>query len=234
MKFDFVIPVYNEERDLGLNARKLHDFLSKNMLDDWGIVIADNASTDSTCGVAERLCAELSRVSSIHLGRKGRGGALRASWLASSADVVGYMDVDLSTDISVIPAVVAAFKGGADIVVGNRFSREARVVRGLKRTLLSRGYNLLVRLVLGLDYADAQCGFKFIRSSASRKLVPQVRDNNWFFDTELLYLAQRSGLRVVELPVGWVEDKDTRVVLHRIVPEYLGSVIKLRLRTLKP
>ncbi|MFC3502309.1 glycosyltransferase [Micromonospora krabiensis] len=209
---DVVVPVHNEEVDLGPCVRRLHAHLSTHFPYPFRITIADNASTDSTLAVAEALAAELPSVGVRHLDAKGRGRALQAAWSESSAPVLAYMDVDLSTDLAaLLPLVAPLISGHSDLAIGTRLARTARVVRGAKREVISRAYNLLLRGTLAVRFSDAQCGFKAIRADVAASLLPLVRDTGWFFDTELLVLAQRAGLRIHEVPVDWVDDPDSRV-----------------------
>ncbi len=209
---DIVVPVYNEEHDLPACVHRLHEYLTTQVPYRARIVIADNASIDDTLAVARRLAAELPDVDVLHLDAKGRGGALAAAWGSSAADVVAYMDVDLSTDLSALmPLVAPLVSGHSDIAIGSRLAASSRVVRGAKREMISRGYNLLLRGVLGARFSDAQCGFKAMRADVARRLLPLVVDTGWFFDTELLVLAERAGLRIHEVPVDWVDDPDSRV-----------------------
>jgi putative flippase GtrA len=209
---DIVIPVYNEEHDLPGSVRRLHRFLATEVPYPSRITIADNASTDDTLAVAEALAEELTDVDVIHLDAKGRGGALYTAWMASDADVVAYMDVDLSTDLSALmPLVAPLISGHSDIAIGSRLAASSRVVRGPKREFVSRSYNLILRGVLGARFSDAQCGFKAVRADVARQLLPLVADTGWFFDTELLVIAERAGLRIHEVPVDWVDDPDSRV-----------------------
>ncbi|MET8552962.1 dolichyl-phosphate beta-glucosyltransferase [Micromonospora zamorensis] len=209
---DVVIPVYNEETDLGPCVRRLHAHLSEHFPYPFRITIADNASVDDTLTVAHGLAGELPGVEVLHLDAKGRGRALSAAWSASSAPVLAYMDVDLSTDLAaLLPLVAPLISGHSDLAIGTRLARTSRVVRGAKREVISRAYNLLLRGALAARFSDAQCGFKAIRADVAVELLPLVRDTGWFFDTELLVLAQRAGLRIHEVPVDWVDDPDSRV-----------------------
>src|ERR1700754_4634507 len=221
---DIVIPVYNEEHDLPGSVRRLHQFLAAEVPYPSRITIADNASTDSTLAVAEALAAELTDVDVIHLDQKGRGGALYTAWMASDADVVAYMDVDLSTDLSALmPLVAPLISGHSDVAIGSRLAASSRVVRGPKREFVSRSYNLILRGVLGTRFSDAQCGFKAVRADVARHLLPHVVDTGWFFDTELLVIAERAGLRIHEVPVDWVDDPDSRVdILHTAINDLKG------------
>jgi putative flippase GtrA len=209
---DIVIPVYNEERDLPGSVRRLHHYLATEVPYPSRITVADNASTDSTLAVAQALADELPDVGVIHLDAKGRGGALYNAWMSSEADVVAYMDVDLSTDLSALmPLVAPLISGHSDVAIGSRLAASSRVVRGPKREFVSRSYNLILRGVLGARFSDAQCGFKAVRADVARQLLPLVVDTGWFFDTELLVIAERAGLRIHEVPVDWVDDPDSRV-----------------------
>ncbi|MFG3644520.1 glycosyltransferase [Micromonospora sp. NPDC047762] len=209
---DVVIPVHNEEVDLGPCVRRLHAHLSAHFPYPFQITVADNASVDDTLKVADGLAGELPGVEVLHLDAKGRGRALSAAWSASSAPVLAYMDVDLSTDLAaLLPLVAPLISGHSDLAIGTRLARTSRVVRGTKREVISRAYNLLLRGALAARFSDAQCGFKAIRADVATELLPVVRDTGWFFDTELLVLAQRAGLRIHEVPVDWVDDPDSRV-----------------------
>jgi glycosyltransferase involved in cell wall biosynthesis/putative flippase GtrA len=213
---DVVIPVYNEQDDLPTCVRRLHQFLASDMPYRSQITIADNASTDETLLIAQQLAAEIADVRVIHLDAKGRGGALRAAWSSSDATVVAYMDVDLSTHLSALmPLVAPLVSGHSDIAIGSRLAASARVVRGPKREFISRSYNLLLKGVLGARFSDAQCGFKAMRADVARKLLPLVSDTGWFFDTELLVIAEHAGLRIHEVPVDWIDDVDSRVDIVR-------------------
>jgi putative flippase GtrA len=209
---EIVVPVYNEQDDLGPSVRRLHTFLEDEFPFSASITIADNASTDGTWACAQQLAAELRGVRAVHLDAKGRGRALHQVWEASTARVVAYMDVDLSTDLAaLLPLVAPLLSGHSDVAIGSRLSRSARVVRGPKREMISRCYNLILRTTLHARFSDAQCGFKAMRTDCARALLPHVKDTAWFFDTELLVLAERSGLRIAEVPVDWVDDPDSRV-----------------------
>jgi putative flippase GtrA len=225
---EIVVPVHNEERVLATSVRRLHRFLSAEFPLRWRILIADNASTDGTPEAAELLCRELGSVAWMRLERKGRGRALRAAWSASEARVVCYMDVDLSTDLrALLPLVAPLLSGHSDVAIGSRLAHGARVVRGPKRELISRGYNALLHATLRARFSDAQCGFKAVRRDVAAELLPAVRDDAWFFDTELLVLAQRRGLRIHEVPVDWIDDPDSRVNIVRTAVDDLRGVARL-------
>ena len=219
---EIVIPVHNERLALEGSVRMLHGYLSATFPFSWQITIVDNASTDGTLQIARRLMYELPEVGAMHLPARGRGRALRTAWSVSRAQVLAYMDVDLSTDLNaVLPLVAPLISGHSDLAIGTRLARSARVTRSRTRELISRCYNRLLRLALRARFSDAQCGFKAIRAGAAAELLPLVEDEAWFFDTELLVLAQRRGLRIHEVPVDWVEDGDSRV---DIVPTALADL----------
>jgi glycosyltransferase involved in cell wall biosynthesis len=225
---ELVVPVYNEERALESSIRRLHAHLSAGFPFSWRIVIADNASTDATPRIAAALADELDGVEALRLERKGRGRALRAAWSRSGARVVGYMDVDLSTDLrALLPLVAPLLSGHSDVAIGTRLANGSRVVRGTKREFISRTYNHLLRAVLRARFTDAQCGFKALRADVARELLPEIADDEWFFDTELLVRAQRHGLRIHEVPVDWVDDPDSRVDIVRTAKADLRGVARL-------
>jgi putative flippase GtrA len=225
---EVVVPVYNEEAALARSMRRLHDFLADTFPFTWRIVVADNASTDRTPAIAAALSAQLPGVAHLRLEGKGRGLALRTAWGASRARVMAYMDVDLSTDLrALLPLVAPLLSGHSDVAIGTRLATGSHVVRGPKRELISRGYNHLLHAALRARFSDAQCGFKAIRADVARTLLPAVRDDAWFFDTELLMLAQRRGLRIHEVPVDWVDDPDSRVDLVRTALDDLRGVARL-------
>ena len=209
---DVVVPVYNEEGDLANSVHRLHRYLEDNFPFTARITIADNASTDETPRIAAQLVDELTDVRMVRLEQKGRGRALQAVWSTSDAPVLAYMDVDLSTDLAALaPLVAPLVSGHSDLAIGSRLARGSRVVRGAKREVISRCYNFLLKSTLAAHFSDAQCGFKAIRADVAAQLLPHIADTGWFFDTELLVLAQRSGLRIHEVPVDWVDDADSRV-----------------------
>jgi len=219
---DVVVPVFNEEAIVARSIRRLHHYLATRFPFTWRITIVDNASTDRTWACARELAVELPHVRAAHLDRKGRGLALRTAWLASDADVVAYTDVDLSTDLAaLLPLVAPLVSGHSDVAVGSRLAPASSVARAPKREFVSRSYNLILRTVLATRVHDAQCGFKAVRRDIAQRLVPAIYDDGWFFDTELLLLAERNGLRIHEVPVDWIDDPDSRV---RIVDTALGDL----------
>jgi glycosyltransferase involved in cell wall biosynthesis len=212
LELEVVVPVYNEEQALVLSIRRLHRFLSSSVPLRWRILIADNASTDATPEIAASLAVGLSDVSVLRLEQKGRGRALRAAWSGSTARVVAYMDVDLSTDLrALLPLVAPLLSGHSEVAIGTRLAPGSRTTRGPKREFISRSYNHLLRAALHARFSDAQCGFKAVRRDVLPELLAAVEDEGWFFDTELLIAAQRRGMRIHEVAVDWIDDPDSRV-----------------------
>ena len=225
---ELVVPVHNERLVLEPNVERVHAFLSAQDGFTWSIVIAENASTDGTLPIAEQLAARLPSVRVLHLPEPGRGRALRTAWLASEAAVVAYMDVDLSTDLAGFPRLVEpVLTGQAGIAIGSRLVAGASTVRGPKREFISRAYNAILHATLRTDFADAQCGFKAVRRDVAQALLPYVVDDGWFFDTELLVLAERLGIEVREVPVTWVDDPDSRVRILPTARADLRGVLRL-------
>jgi glycosyltransferase involved in cell wall biosynthesis len=227
---EIVVPVYNEAAGLAASVRRLHGYLSERFPLTWLVTIVDNASTDGTWAIAEQLARDLDGVHARHLDRKGRGRALRAAWSTSASSVVAYMDVDLSTDLNaLLPLVAPLVSGHSDVAIGTRLAPGAAVLRGPKREAISRAYNLILKAALGAGFSDAQCGFKAVRADVARDLLPLVQDDGWFFDTELLVLAERNGLRIHEVPVDWVDDPDSRVDVVRTATADLRGLWRMRL-----
>jgi len=226
---EIVVPVLNEEHDLAPSVRRLVAYLAGRFPFRAVVTIADNGSTDGTWAAARVLAAELDGVRAVRLERPGRGHALRSVWSASRADVLAYMDVDLSTDLNaLLPLVAPLLSGHSDLAIGTRLARGARVVRGPRREVISRCYNVLLHATLGAGFSDAQCGFKAIRAEAARLLLPLTRDTGWFFDTELLVLAERAGLRIHEIPVDWTDDPDSRVKVAATALADLCGIARMR------
>ncbi len=228
---EIVVPVYNEAAQLEERITALRTFLDESFPFRALVTIVDNASTDDTYRVASRLASGVAGVAAMHLPRKGRGYALRSAWSTSEAPVVAYMDVDLSTSLpALLPLVAPLLSGHRDVAIGSRLARGAHVVRGPKRELISRAYNLLLKLTLRGRFSDAQCGFKALRREAAQKLLPLVEDNEWFFDTELLVTAERLGLRIGEVPVDWVDDPDSSVDIVSTAADDLRGVWRMLIR----
>jgi putative flippase GtrA/glycosyltransferase involved in cell wall biosynthesis len=227
-RVEIVVPVKNEENDLGPNIRRLREFLDTAFPFPAEVCIADNGSTDATYEIGALLAAELPGVRMVRLEQSGRGRALKQVWSASTAEVLAYMDVDLSTNLNaLLPLVAPLLAGHSDVAIGTRLAKSSRVVRRPKREFISRSYNLLLRATLSAHFSDAQCGFKAIRADVAQGLLPLVQDTSWFFDTELLVLAEKAGLRIHEVPVDWVDDLDSRVAIAKTVGEDLRGIARL-------
>ena len=226
---DVVLPVFNEEAGLRPNVLRLHEYLACQSAFTFRITIVDNASTDGTWAMAQRLASEIPGVTAFHLDEKGRGRALKAAWSRSDAAVLAYMDIDLSTDLAaLLPLVAPLVSGHSDLAIGTRLARSSVVHRGAKREFISRSYNRLTHLILRSRFSDAQCGFKAIRADRAGTLLPWIEDDGWFFDTELLGVAERAGLRIHEVPVDWTDDPDSRVELVPTAVADLKGIARLR------
>lgn len=229
MLVDILLPVYNEEHVLEKSVTTLRDFLQKNLTAfKWVISIGDNASTDSTLAVARQLAARFPDVRALHLDRKGRGRMVKYAWNNSDAQILCYMDIDLSTDLQALPPLVQAIADGSDVAIGSRQYKGSVVERSLKREVISQGYILILKMLLGFPYTDAQCGFKAMSKKAVNELFPLIVDDEWFFDTELLFLAYKRGYKVKELPVRWIEDLDSRVKIVRTMWLDVKGVFRMR------
>ena len=231
---EVVVPVYNEEEALPQSIPALCAYLETYFPYRWSVVIADNASSDATPAVAEGLASAYPGVSVLHLEEKGRGRALKATWSASEADIVAYMDVDLSTNLwSFLPLVAPLATGHSDVAIGSRLLRGAMVTRQWRREVISRCYNLLIKGMFANGFSDAQCGFKAVKRSVAQELLPQIEDGEWFFDTELLLLAEGRGLRISEVPVDWIEDLDSRVDVASTALEDVKGLLRVRAQRLR-
>ena len=232
MRLDIVLPVYNEAHVLAGSVEQLGAYLRETAFPyDWRIVVADNASTDATLQVAHQLEDAHDDVAAVHLPQKGRGRALKKAWLESDAEALSYMDVDLSTDLScLLPLADAVLKDGYDLATGSRMTRGSRITRSLRREMTSRGFIALIKLLFLSKLSDTQCGFKAITRPAARALLPLVENDEWFFDTELLLLAEKGGYRVKDVPVLWIEDPDSRVNVLKTVLEDLQGLARMRFR----
>lgn len=226
---DVVVPVYNEQQVLARSVHRLHRYLAETQPFPVRITIADNASIDDTPRIAAQLADELDGVRVVRLEQKGRGRALNAVWSSSDAPVLAYMDVDLSTDLAALePLVAPLISGHSDLAIGTRLARTSRVVRGPKREMISRFYNMILKTTMSAKFSDAQCGFKAMRADVARRLLPLVADTGWFFDTELLVLAERSGLRIHEVPVDWIDDPDSCVDILATATADLKGIARMR------
>lgn len=226
---EVVIPIYNEEKELAVNIKKLHSFLSRNLSKyRWRITIADNASTDNSLDIVKTLAKKLSCMGYIHLNQKGRGRAVKKAWRGSKSDILVYMDVDLSTDLSSLPGLISALEKGYDIAIGSRLLPGSKVIdRPLKREILSRIYNILIKIFFQVHFSDAQCGFKGVTKKVVRQLLPYIKDNAWFFDSELLIMGEKSGYKIFEEPVLWIDNPGSTVRVLKTVYGDLAGLWRL-------
>lgn len=222
-----VIPVYNEEVELEERVTTLVGFMGAHLGEyDWRVTVADNASTDQTLAIAKKLAKKFPTVAVLHLDQKGRGRAVKKAWTECKADLLAYMDLDLSTDLKHFPPLVHALLRGYDIAIGSRNATGARVYgRNLLRTITSKGYIALIKLFFMVRFTDAQCGFKAVTRRIVDELVPHIEDNAWFFDTELLILAEKLGYRIYEEPVTWIDNPGSTV---RVVKTAMGDLEGLK------
>jgi glycosyltransferase involved in cell wall biosynthesis len=228
-KVDLVIPVLNEAKALEKSVRTVREFLGRTFPYPWQVTVADNGSTDGTFEIAQRLARECADVHCFRLEQRGRGRALRHAWTRSDADILAYTDVDLSTELEALEKLCRGIhEGGYDLGTGSRLLPQSQVTRGAKREFISRCYNVFVKCVLFTHYSDAQCGFKAVSKRVVRDIVPQVKDEAWFFDTELLTLAEKQGYRILDVPVRWIDDDDSRVKIVSTAWEDIKGVMRVR------
>lgn len=218
-----VLPVYNEAAELAASVGTLIRFLSKNLTDfSWHVTIADNASTDATLRIARELSHKYQTVSVEHLSQKGRGRAVKHVWRKGDYDYLAYMDIDLSTDLKHLPPMLHALERGFDIAIGSRNARGARVFgRSVLRNITSKGYISLIKLFFLVNFTDAQCGFKAVTRRIVTELLPHIKDNDWFFDSELLIVGEKSGFRLYEEPVTWIDNPGSTV---RVLKTVMGDL----------
>jgi glycosyltransferase involved in cell wall biosynthesis len=226
---DIILPVHNEEARLQDNIFILYHYLEQKIDSQWKIVIADNGSCDNTPQVAKELALKYERIQYFPVSQKGRGAALREAFLMSHADVVCYMDIDLSTNLKSLPLCLEGITQGYDIAVGSRLMSGSRIKRRMNREIISRIYNGLIKCLFFNSFSDAQCGFKAMKSDVARALVPLVKNNNWFFDTELMLLAECHKCRIIEIPVEWIEDIKTKVHIPLTIFEDLHGLLRMRI-----
>ncbi len=221
------VPAYNEAEVIADNIKKLRKFLTSNLDHEYEIVVADNASTDNTAEKVVELSQECTNVRWIHLGQKGKGGAVKKAWAESDADIVSLIDADLSPDLSAFPLLIEALNDGYDIAIGSRLLKGSEVKRSLKRRFLSKGYNLLLRLLFRAQFSDAQCGFKAMKKGLFLELLPAIKNDEWFFDTELLIRSQKKGLKIKEIPINWVERRESKEQPLKAVFNYIVLLRRL-------
>lgn len=216
------------------NTNILYNFLKRNVSDKWEILIMDNGSFDRTSEIAEKLTSQYPKEIKYFCTKKGRGRALKVAWNKSQADILGYLDADLATNLEALPHLINTIKEGYDIAIGSRLLKNSQVRRSLLRTITSRAYNFILRKYLGVGFKDAQCGFKAVNQKVVKEILPKVKDNDWFFDTEMLVLAEIEGYKIKEIPVEWNEKRGatrkSKVNLILVSLNYLKSILNLKKR----
>jgi glycosyltransferase involved in cell wall biosynthesis len=225
---EITVPVYNEEKELAKSITTLYDFCLKNLKDyDWRITIADNASVDNTSGVASTLTKKYPEVKYFKLEQKGRGRAIKKVWKESGCDYCVYMDLDLSTDLIHLPNILKKLQEGYDIAVGSRLARGAKVEgRTWLRELTSRTLNFIfIQLFFHTNFTDAQCGFKGVTKNVVKNLLPKIEDNGWFFDGEMLIVGEKSGYKIYDEPVHWVDNPGSTV---RLISTIWGDILSMK------
>lgn len=235
MKFLIVVPAYNEEKILKQNILKLLAFCQKNLFGSWEIIISDNNSTDATGKIGQHLAANNSNIKYLDVGSRGKGLAIKTAWEKFNADVYCFMDADLATGLKALPELIGGVGSQKyDIVVGSRFHEDSKVKRVLVRKIFSRGYQFMLKILLGVKIKDVPCGFKAINQKIKENILPKIQNTKWFFDSELVILAEKAGYKIQEIPVDWVdprsaEDK-SRVNPVGLAFAYLKEIINLKKR----
>ncbi|MFA6215730.1 MAG: glycosyltransferase [Patescibacteria group bacterium] len=234
MKIVIAIPAYNEEKILEKNVLKIFEFCKNNLAGDWQIVIADNKSIDQTSAIGKNLASRHPEIKYLFVGVKGKGAAIKAAWQDFSADVYCFMDADLATDLAALPLLFSGIGEGSDIVIGSRFHSGSQVERSLVRRVFSLGYHLALKILLQTKIKDMPCGFKAINSKIKESLLPLVLDNEWFFDSELVILAEKKGYKIKEIPVVWHDPREgfdkSRVKPVSLALAYFKKILILKKR----
>lgn len=241
---NLTIPIHNEELILAENVKKILDFITRayNYAPlQFQIILADNGSTDRTSTIAKKIAAEvetngrssLQQIDYLFLPQKGKGRAIKEGWQKFPADYYVFMDADLSTDLEALPRLIEELKRGTDIVIGSRYLPAAKIKRSLSRQIISKIYRFLAKAWLGLPFSDLPCGFKGVNQKIIKEILPQVKNNEWFFDTELLYQAYQKGYQIKEIPVSWTETinqkRKSRVGLIRVSWGYVKELWKIKI-----
>jgi len=239
MKLNITLPCYNEERILKSNILRVFNFLKENVAsDDWQIIIANNQSTDKTGQIGEELEKKFESIKHLEIFQKGKGVAIRESWQRFPADIYIFMDTDLATDLEALPRLIRAVKEEKfNVAIGSRFHPQSKVKRKLVRKIISFSYNLLRKILIGSKITDAPCGFKAVDKKIIQNILPQVKDEQWFFDSELVILAEKGGYKIKEIPIKWedIREKEDKSKVNTISLslDYFKKLIKLKKRLKK-
>ena len=225
---DIVVPVLNEEKILRRSIMTLDEYMAKHLPYRYQITIVDNGSQDKTLAIAKNLAEKHQSVRVVSLAERGRGRALKQVWQNSPADILAYVDVDLSTSLDDFLSMIQPLvTGESGVAIGSRLMKDSRTGRGVKREFISRCYNSIIKWTSGTKFSDAQCGFKAIRRDIAAKFLPKIKDNEWFFDTELLIKTERAGVSIYEQPVTWIEDTDSRVKIVKTAVDDLKGLYRV-------
>jgi glycosyltransferase involved in cell wall biosynthesis len=234
-KVDIMLPVYyGNFPEIEPSIKKQVSFFRKALKNyDWHLVLAINGKNpENVIALAKQLHARYSHVRYEYVAQPGKGSGVMHAWLKSKADIVSYMDIDLATDIKDFPSLIEQIEDGYDLSIGSRYHPLSKVKRGLKRTFVSIIYHkFFMKYIMGArDYTDGQCGFKAINQRVVKELLPLVKNRNWFFESELLFIAQKKGFKIKEIPVAWRESEFSGLTLYKAIWEFLKSIVELRFR----
>lgn len=239
MKINITIPCYNEEKILKENAIILFNFLNKNIIEDqWQIIIADNNSTDNTEEIAKELEDRFKQIKYFFIPQKGKGLAIQSGWKNFDADIYIFMDADLAVDLEALPKLISAIKEEHyDIAIGSRFHKQSVVKRSIARKIISRIYKAIKKIITNSDIMDLPCGFKAVNKEIITKVLPQIKNSDWFFDSEFVILSESYGYKIKEIPVKWKDIREngdkSRVRTISLGFNYIKNLIALRKRLKK-
>ena len=231
---DIILPVYygniNELEESIKKQISVYPILLKDY--NWRIIISINGqNADDIIKLSRKLCKKYKNLKHFYTNIPGKGSGVINGWLKSKAEIRAYMDIDLSVDLRCLPSLIKKIQDGYDVSIGSRYLKESKVNRSFKRKIISIFYHLfLQQIILGTKYKDAQCGFKAINKKVTEQILPIVKDKEWFFESEMLYLAQRKGMKIIEIPVIWKEGRFSSLNLLKVIPEFFSKMIEVRFR----
>ena len=229
-KLIVVIPSYNEEEILEKNTIEVYNFLKKNIKDyRWRIIISDNCSLDRTLDLAKRLSKRYKNISYVHMNKRSKSLAIKKIWLAEEADVYMYMDADLSTDLKHIPDLLLGIEKGNDLVTGSRTSEESKTSRNFNRHIISLALILMLKILFSTSLSDFQCGFKAINKKIRNNILPKMKaTEHGFMDAEMLIVAHKKGYKVLEVPVIWQDERESRIKVFAGIFDALKNMLKIK------